>query len=57
MAEAFPVSDLDEAAIKTGYGDAQRALQSAEAGSLAHATAQTEINVFQAMGRAIGVSV
>jgi len=57
VAEAFPVSDLDEAAIKTGYGDAQRALQSAEAGSLAHATAQTEINVFQAMGRAIGVSV
>jgi len=51
------VSDLDEAAIKTGYGDAQRAMQSAEAGSIAHATAQTEMSTYQAMARAIGASV
>lgn len=57
VAEAFPLSDLDEAAIKTGYSAAQSALGSAENGSKAHAVAQTELNTFQAMARAIGVTV
>ncbi len=57
VAEAFPVADLDESAIKSGLNEATRALASAEAGSRAHATAQTEINVYQAMGRALGLSM
>jgi F0F1-type ATP synthase epsilon subunit len=57
VAEAYPLSELDEAAIKTGYSDAVRAASSAEAGSLAQATAQVEANTYQAMARAINVAL
>ena len=55
--EAVPLDELDEAAIKSGYADAQRDVSGKEAGSLEHATAQTQVNTFQAMARAIGVSL
>jgi hypothetical protein len=43
--------------VKSGYAEAVRALAAAGEGSGAKAIAQIEIDTFQAMARAIGVSL
>lgn len=55
--EIVSLDDLDEGAIKAGLADAQKALSSAADGSIEKATAQTEISVYSAMARSIGVAL
>ena len=55
--EIVSLDDLDEGAIKSGLAEAQKALASAADGSIEKATAQTEIAVYSAMARSIGVAV
>lgn len=55
--EIVSLDDLDEGAIKSGLADAQKAATSAAAGSIEAATAQTEVAVYTAMARSIGVAV
>ena len=56
VTEAVPIAELDESAIRTGYAEAQKGLSAAD-GSVAKATAQIEINVLTAMGRAVGIAL
>jgi len=55
--EAVPLDELDESAIKAGHAEATREMGSKEAGSLEHATAQTEVSTYQAMARAVGITL
>jgi F-type H+-transporting ATPase subunit delta len=55
--EIVALDDLDEGAIKAGLADAQKAATSAADGSIEKATAQTEVMVYSAMARSIGVAV
>ena len=56
VTEAFPLADLDEAAIRAGYAEASKGL-SATDGSAEKATAQIEVSVFSSMARALGVAL
>ena len=56
VTEAFPLAELDESAIRTGYAEATKGLSAAD-GSIAKATAQIEVAAFTSMARAIGVAL
>jgi hypothetical protein len=55
--EAFPLSDFDEAAVKSGHAEASRAFSSAPDGSVARASAQIEVDTLAAIARALGVTL
>jgi len=51
------IDDIDPAAVSSNYEAAKTAFSSAEAGSVAAAEAQIDIEVNRAMGAAIGISL
>jgi hypothetical protein len=53
----FDERRVDEGAIKAGLDAAQKAAASAADGSIEKATAQTEVMVYSAMARSVGVAV
>ena len=55
--EAVKLDDIDSAAVTSNYEAAKSAFSSAEAGSVAAAEAQIDIEVNRAMGAAIGLSL
>ena len=55
--EAVPLSDIDEALVKSGYAESLKVATSAADGSMEKAQAQIEVLVFSAMGRAIGITL
>jgi ATP synthase F1 epsilon subunit len=56
VTEAYPLADLDEAAIRAGYAEATKGLSAAD-GSAAKATAQVEVTVFTSLARALGFAL
>ena len=55
--EAFPLTDLDESAIRANYAAASSTNNSAAEGSIAKATAMIEMSVNSAMARALGITL
>mmetsp|Transcript_4520 Transcript_4520/g.6694 ORF Transcript_4520/g.6694 Transcript_4520/m.6694 type:complete len:165 (-) Transcript_4520:285-779(-) len=55
--EAVKVDDIDPSAVTKNYDDAKNAFASAEAGSVAAAEAQIDIEVNKAMGAAVGLTL
>jgi F0F1-type ATP synthase epsilon subunit len=53
--EAYPLKDFDEAAVKSGYSDAQKNINSENA--QLKAVAQIESNVYTSLARALGVTL
>ena len=56
VTEAYPLADLDEAAIRAGYAEATKGLSAAD-GSVAKATAQVEVTVFTSLARSLGFAL
>ena len=56
-AEAVPVGELDESAIKAGVNDATRESAAHAEGTKERAVAQIQLETFKAMGKAIGLSL
>ena len=56
VTEAYPLADLDEAAIRAGYAEATKGLSAAD-GSVAKATAQVEISVYTSLARSLGFAL
>lgn len=54
---AVKLDDIDNAAVTSGFEAAKAAYASAEAGSVAQAEAQIDIDVNRALGNAIGLSL
>ena len=54
--EAFPLSDFDEAAVKSGYAEATRAAGAAPEGA-ARAAAQVEAETFANLARALNINL
>jgi len=54
VTECVPISEIDEAAVRTGYANAVAAAGKAADGSAAKAAAQIETTVYSAMIRATG---
>jgi len=57
VTEAVPVGELDEAAVKSLYADAVKAISSSPEGSQEKAAAEISMNVYVAMARALNVAV
>ena len=53
--EAFPVTDFDESAIKSGFAEATK--NSASDDAAIRATAQIELSVYTALARSLGISL
>ena len=51
------LDDIDSAAVTSGYEKAKSAFSSAEAGSIAQAEAQIDMEVNRGMGVALGLSL
>merc|ERR1740124_1119166 len=55
--EAVKLDDIDSATVTSNYETAKNTYASADAGSMAQAEAQVDMEVYRAMGSAIGVSL
>ena len=55
--EAVKIDDIDSAAVSSNYEAAKSAYASAEAGSISQAEAQVDMEVYKAMGAAVGLSL
>ena len=55
VSEAFPLTDFDETAVKTGYAEALKSVNSDNASI--KAAAAIEINVFQSIARALNFTL
>lgn len=55
--EAVKVDDIDSAEVTSNYEAAKSAYSAAEAGSLEQAEAQVDMEVFRAMGVAVGLTL
>ena len=55
VSEAYPLSDFDEAGVRSGYAAAQQSLASSD--EVEKTKGMIEIDTYQALGRALGISL
>ena len=55
--EAVKLDDIDSSAVSTGFDQAKAAYANAEAGSIAQAEAQVDMETYRALAAAIGATV